>query len=515
MATAKIDFEKFRLRPFVERLIGLGEVEIHEEPVALAELSAIIESTPKATLFKQAGPQRYEMVASVLGSRSRMAAAFGVGERDVPLEYMRRMATPQPVAEVPSKDAPVHAVVKTGDAIDLAALPFHIQHEYDGCTYISAAIDYSVDPATGKTNVGCRRLMLRDRSTMRSNLTAESDLKRIYRGCVERKEKLPVSFAVGSHPLDFIAAGMRIPSDEFGLVGTLRGEPVPMVRGVTNGVLAPADAELVIEGYFDELGWREKEGPYGEFWGFYGPVHPDPVFHVTAITMRRDVLHQTVLHGCRKLERMEATHLFCVNAEAAMWRTLRAAGIEPTAVCSVTSVASLQHARVALKRGQEGEARKAIDALFAMGPVKHVTIVDDDVDPYSDAEVSWAMSTRFRADRDLVLAHGCEAFYMDPTADEQHRVTKIGFDATAPYGVRETIESRRPLPPHLHPAPRYQTVRQALEAGPKYFLQLMETLGSQDGREIALELGRLHGEGAIDRLENGEWTLKRPQEQVR
>jgi 2,5-furandicarboxylate decarboxylase 1 len=219
------------------------------------------------------------------------------------------------------------------------------------------------------------------------------------------------------------------------------------------------------------------------------------VFHVTAVTMRRDVLHQTVLHGCRKLERMEATHLFCVNAEAAMWRTLRAAGIEPAAVCSVTSVASLQHARVALKRGTPGEARKAIDTLLAMGPIKHVTIVDDDVDPYSDAEVSWAMSTRFAADRDLVLKPGCEAFY---------------FDATAPYGVRETIESRRPLPPHLHPAPRYQTVRQALEAGPKYFMQLMETLGSTDGREIALELGRLHAEGAIDRQENGEWMLKRP-----
>jgi UbiD family decarboxylase len=510
MTAARIDFEKFRLRPFVDKLIGMGEVEIHDEPVALADLSAIIEATPKASLFKKAGPQQYEMVASVLGSRSRMAAAFGVDAREVPQEYMRRMAKPQPVAEVPSKDAPVHAVIKTGAEIDLAVLPFHIQHEYDGCTYISSAIDYCVDPATGKSNVGCRRLMLRDRATMRSNLTAESDLKRIYRGCVERKEKLPLSFVIGSHPLDFIAAGMRIPHDEFGLVGTLRGEPVPMVRGVSNGVLAPADAELVIEGYFDELGWREKEGPYGEFWGFYGPVHPDPVFHVTAITMRRDVLHQTVLHGGRKLERMEATHLFCANAEAGMWRTLRGAGIEPAAVCSVPAVASLQHARVALKRGTPGEARKAIDALFAMGPIKHVTIVDDDVDPYSDAEVAWAMSTRFRADRDLVLAHGCEAFYMDPTADEQNHVSKIGFDATAPYGVRETIESRRPLPPHIRPAARYQTVQQALAAGPKYFMQLMEGLGSKDGREIALELGRLHGEGAIDRLENGEWTLKQP-----
>ena len=245
--------------------------------------------------------------------------------------------------------------------------------------------------------------MLRDRTTMRSNLSAESDFKRIYQGCVERNQQFPVSFAIGSHPLDFIAAGTRIPSDEFGLVGTLRGEPVPMVRGVTNGVLAPADAEMIIEGYFDELGYREKEGPYGEFWGFYGPVHIDPVFHVTAITQRKDVLYQTVLHGCRRIERMEATHLFCVNSEVAMWRVLAAAGIEPAAVCSVPTVASMAHVRVALKRGTPGEARRAIEALFTMGPVKHVVVVDDDIDPFSDGEVAWAMSTRFRADDDVVM----------------------------------------------------------------------------------------------------------------
>lgn len=510
MSAATIDVEKFRLRRFVDTLVGMGEVEIHDEPVALANLSAIIEATPKATLFKKAGPQRYEIVASVLGSRRRMAAAFGVDEKSVPTEYMRRMATPQPVVEVPSGDAPVHAVIKTGDAVDLSALPFHLQHEFDGCTYISSAIDYSVDPATGRTNVGCRRLMLRDRTTLRSNLTAESDLKRIYRGCVERRQTLPVSFAIGSHPLDFIAAGMRNPTDEFGLLGTLRGEPVPMVRGVSNGVLAPADAEMIIEGYFDELGWREKEGPYGEFWGLYGPVHPDPVFHVTAIAMRADALHQTVLHGCRRIERMEATHLFCINSEAAMWRALRAAGIEPAAVCSVVSVASMQHARVALTRGTPGDARRAIEALFAMGPIKHVVVVDDDVDPFCDAEVSWAMAARFRADDDIVMVHGCPASYMDPTVDDRRVTTKIGFDCTAPYDRRDTIETWRPLPPRLKPRPRYQTVRQALAAGPKYFREIMETLGSDDGREIAIELGALHQEALIDRLENGEWVLKEP-----
>ena len=155
-----IDMNKFRLRSFVERLVELGEVEIHDEPVPLSDLSRIIEASPRATLFRKAGPEQVEVVAAVCGGRRRLAAAFGLDYRDVPHEYMRRMDNPQPAVEVLSREAPVHEVVLTGQDADLTKLPFHVQHEFDGGPYISSGIDYTVDPETGRTNVGCRRLML-------------------------------------------------------------------------------------------------------------------------------------------------------------------------------------------------------------------------------------------------------------------------------------------------------------------------------------------------------------------
>src|SRR5262249_13050706 len=185
----------------------------------------------------------------------------------------------QPVIELPSEQAPVHQAVQTGAAIDLTKLPFHLQHEYDGGVYISAGIDYAVDPVTGKRNVGCRRLMLRSRNTMRANLTDASDLKRRALATLDRGKKLPVSYVIGSHPLDYLAATQRQRVDEFALVGTLRGEPVPMVRGVSNNILVPADAEVVLEGYFDEIGYREMAGPYGEIYCYYREMHIDPEFH--------------------------------------------------------------------------------------------------------------------------------------------------------------------------------------------------------------------------------------------
>ena len=145
MTASDPDFERFRLRRLVEELTRLGEVEVHEEPVALADLSSIIEASSKAVLFRKAGPEELELVAGVMGSRRRLAIALGVEEEDSVREYERRMANPQAHFEVPSSDAPVHQVVLTGDEIDLTTLPFHLQHDLDGGPYISSAMDFSVD----------------------------------------------------------------------------------------------------------------------------------------------------------------------------------------------------------------------------------------------------------------------------------------------------------------------------------------------------------------------------------
>jgi UbiD family decarboxylase len=265
----------------------------------------------------------------------------------------------------------------------------------------------------------------------------------------------------------------------------------------------------VIEGYFDELGYREMEGPYGEFYGYYGKMHIDPVFHATAVTMRKDALHQTVLHAGRFVGRMDSANLASLNAEVAAWRMLRAARIEPVAINFSLASNGRQHARVALKRGAPGQARLAIAALFSLPMVKHAFIVDEDVDVFSDEEMEWAMAVRFRADRDLIVATDMPGFYADPTADENGRITKAGFDLTAPVGQADTIDFHRayaPAAPSI--APTFKSVVEALNAGPLHFGQILSAIGSADGREIALELDTLREGGVLTRLPNGEWALK-------
>jgi UbiD family decarboxylase len=505
---SKVDFEKFRLRGFVDKLRRMGEVEVHNEPIDLIDLSAAIEMTDKATLFRAVGPERQELVAAVSGNRRRIAAAFEADERALAAEVMGRLGKPQPVVEVESNDAPVHALVSTGEQVDLTRLPFHLQHAEDGGVYISSALDFAVDPASGKRNVGCRRLMLFGSCEVTTNLTNTSDLQTMLKAAIARGERLPVSFAIGVHPLDFCAAQLQVPGDEFAQVAALRRAPLPVVRGVTNGVPAPADAEVILEGFLGEGGYREMDGPYGEFWGYYGGMHIDPIFHVTAITMREDALHQTVLHASAQLGRAETSHMTAIIAEMVAARLLRAAGIEPAAVHAVPNAPIFQSIRVALRRADADRAKEAIHALFHGPGMKHIIVVDDDIDVFSDADIAWAMGTRFRADCDTVLEHGVRAFYEDPTADERGVIGKIGFDATAPARTAERIKGRRPAPPRLEDAPRFNSVRDALAAGPKNFLQLMSAIGSRDGRELALMLRELHRQDVLTRLADGEYGLK-------
>ena len=252
MTKSKIDLEKFRLRRFVDRLIELGEVEVHEEPVPMIGLSTIIEATPRATLFKNAGPEHFELVAAVSGSRRRVAAAFGSDERGVVHEYMRRMASPQPVVEISSAEAPVHQVIRTGEEIDLTRLPFFLQHELDGGCYISSGIDYSVDPVTGKTNVGCRRMMLRDRNTFRSNLTAPSDLRKMYHACIERGDffvpEMLISGKAMSGALNILRPLLaQTGAETVGtfLMGTVKGDVHDIGKNLVNIMLEGAGFEVI------------------------------------------------------------------------------------------------------------------------------------------------------------------------------------------------------------------------------------------------------------------------------
>jgi 2,5-furandicarboxylate decarboxylase 1 len=502
-----IDYDRFRLRNYLESLAGSDELEIRDDAVDLADVGDALEGNPKAVWFRKVGPEGAELVGNVVASRGRLAKAFGVSQQELLPELLRRLDLAPELIDVSRDEAPVQQVVQTGAEIDLTALPIHLQHGLDGGLYISASIDYTVDNKTGWTNVGMRRLMVRGRDTTGIDAVSPSDLRAIYEAAVKRGENLPISFVVGAHPIDLVASSMRLPVDELGLISSLRAAPLAVVKGITNDIRVPADAECVIEGYLDSRGYVEAEGPYGEFLGYYGGVKQNPLFHCTAITRRRDALFQTASISGRAMSCTDTAMLNALKSESLVWRALETAIREPVAVYATPASGGLFNVRIAMRQRVPGEARNAIHAVFgSLANVKNVFIVDPDIDIYSDQQIDWALATRFQADRDLIVQGGLRALPLDPSLQGGRIGAKAGFDLTWAFGSGGRLEQTVPEPPR-YDGPRFATIRAALENGPKHFAELMAATGSRDGREIIRGLETLAGERGITRDDRGRYVI--------
>ncbi len=506
------DFDRFRLRTFMESLVEAGECVVVEEPFDLIDVAGRLEGETRAVWFKSVGPEGYELAGNVCGARSRLALAFGVAAHELPLRL--RDAASQGIApvEVSSAQAPVHEVVELGDAASFYSLPIHLQHQMDGAPYISASLDFARDPGTGGTNIGIRRMMLRGEKAAGVDLNAPSDLRAIFQQACEKGERLPVAYVVGSHPIDLLAgtASNRI-SDEFALMGGMRGAAVPVVRCKTIDVLVPADAEYVLEGYLEPTGFSDPEGPYGEFLGYYGEVKRNPVFHLTAITRRADALFQTATIGGRFLSRTDTAQLVAAKTEATIWSALEQAVREPKAVCCTPSCGGMFNVRVSLRQRYPGEARNAIAAVFgSVADIKHVFVVDDDIDVFDDGQVDWALATRFQADKDIVIGSGFRAVPIDPSLAGARSGAKAGFDLTRPIGSVKGLAAFVPEPPVM-PQSAYAGAMEALAAGPASFLELMAAEKSRDGRDVLRILDPLYAADAITRDPDGRYRLRLPE----
>lgn len=422
-----------RLRRFVEALDAAGELERVPGPTPLRDVAWITESCDKAVLIEHPEGCDVPLLANAMAKRACWAIALGVAPTEITAELARRVARPIDPVEV--DDGPVKAVRQVGDDIDLTRLPAYLQHELDGGPYISASMDVSRDPETGRYNTGVRRLMVRGPNETGVDMVAPSDLRGYYRRAREAGRRFEIAFVVGAHPLDYMSSQMRVPpTNELAVMGALREEPVPVVRCETVDLLVPADAEIVLEGYIDD-DWVHTEGPYGEYTGCYGSPHRNPLFKVTAITRRADAMFQTATIGGRRLGHTDTAVICGLATELAVWEAISRAVSQPVAVHCPPAGTGLHHTRIALKVRDPGDGRNAVvAALGSNADTKLAVVVDHDIDVFDDEMVEWAVATRYQADVDTIVLGGLRTLPLDPSLPphEGSAVTtaKLGLDAT-------------------------------------------------------------------------------------
>src|SRR5205807_4903859 len=216
----------------------------------------------------------------------------GLAEKVRGLKKLKSIADSQPKRV---RGGPCQEVVLQGDEVDLDALPIQRCWPGDPAPFITLPAVITRDPRTGTRNVGMYRMQKLDPRSTAMHWQLHKDGRMDY---LASDGRLDVAVALGLDPVTTYSASAPLPKhiDELMLAGFLRGEPVELVRAKTVDLEVPANAEIVLEGYV-ETGDEGIEGPFGDHTGYYSPAEPFPVFHVTAMTMRRGAIYPSIVVG--------------------------------------------------------------------------------------------------------------------------------------------------------------------------------------------------------------------------
>jgi 4-hydroxy-3-polyprenylbenzoate decarboxylase len=453
------------LRAWIALLEAEGElVRVSAEVDPQLEVTEIVDRTVKAggpaLLFERPQGSDHPLLVNQFGTERRMCLAFGVDRLDdvgARLASVLEMQPPEGLAEKVRglkqlksiadsrprtvRSGPCQELVFRGDEVDLGRLPVQTCWPGDAGPFITLPAVITRDPRDGARNVGMYRMQVLGPRATAMHWQLHKDGRADY---LFSEGRMEVAVALGLDPVTAYSASAPLPKhiDELMFAGFLRGEAVELVKGVTVDLEVPAQAEIVLEGYVEQ-GETVEEGPFGDHTGFYTAAEPFPVFHLTALTMRRDAIYPSIVVGKPPQEDAwlgKATERIFLPA-------LRAS--VPELVDYDLPVAGAFHncAIVSIRKAFPGHAAKVMHAVWGLGMLsltKTVIVVDEQVDPHDYAQVAFYVGANVDPARDVVLSTG-PADHLDHATVRQFTSGKLGIDATA----KLPAEGGREWPPEI------------------------------------------------------------------
>ena len=439
------------LRQFLDLLRQAGELkEITAEVDPELEITEIYDRIVKeegpALLFKNVKDSPLPLLINLFGSKKRMNLLLGVIstedaakrihqflESKPPQTFIEKIQFLPKLKELDSLNSKTvssglcQEVVRTdGPMLDL--LPVQKCWPKDGGRFITFPLVITRDPETGKRNVGLYRMHVYDNRTTGMHWQIHKDGAEHYRR-LKRGERLEVACVLGADPIQLFSAACPLPYgvDEFALAGFLKGESVKLVRGKTIDLEVPADAEIVLEGYV-EAGEMRLEGPFGDHTGFYSRAKDFPVFHITAMTHRRDPIYLSTVVGrppmedCYMGKAIERTFLPVIQKQLPEIVDINLPWEGCFHNCLIVSI----------RKSYPHQARKVISAIWGLGQMmfsRSILIFDHDCNIQDLKEVAWRAFNNVDPKRDMVFSEG-PIDELDHSANQDFFGSKVGIDCT-------------------------------------------------------------------------------------
>ena len=436
--------EKQMLRSTLDKLNQLCELELcNVEVDPKFELGAVLRyfQNRKPIIFNKVKGYNMPVIGGLYGNRELYYEMTNTTPENRIFKYMDAIANPQPTKLV--DNGPIKENIITRNIDIQRMLPVPTSHGKDSSSFITAGMFIVRDPETGHTHMAVRRFQINKGNIISALISGHSPALREQFAEFEKINRPLECAVVLGYDATFLLAS-QIGSRRYGLNkyevdSALRGEPLELVKCHSVDLEIPAYAEMVLEGVLVP-NRREIEGPFGELMGYYGEVAPNPVMEVRTIMHRNNPIFQHAF-PCRE-EHLANGLIREVELYAALKNTVDVKDVNITigGGCRL-------HAIVSINKQKAGDGKSAILAsLGAFYDIKHVVIVDEDIDIYDPSSVELALASRVQASQDVVIIPGALGSGLEASHVARGVTDKMGIDATKPLGEKAHLFEMAEIP---------------------------------------------------------------------
>ncbi|KON88591.1 3-octaprenyl-4-hydroxybenzoate carboxy-lyase [Sporosarcina globispora] len=426
------------MRALLDRWESRGLLyRVKKEVDPIHELGAVINAKNgrQPFLFEKIKGYQSSMAAGLGGDRALMADSMGIHSAELIPKIIGSIVNPIPTTL--RQTGPVQENLVTGE-FDLADLfPIPTYHAEDSGAYYVSGILVVKDLSGRKRYTSIRRMQYLGGN--RTNILITSpELMEQYAHYESIGEPMEVAVMFGVVPAVVLSSQISTHlyhTDKLDVAGALLGQSLDVVHCKTVDLEVLSEAEIVFEGRMLPYE-RELEGPFGELAGYYGTRTPQPVVEFSAVSYRNNAISQTIFPSSYE-ERLP----MALVREATLLSTVRQVVPNIKAVHIPMGGVARYHAVIQIEKKHDGDGKQAALAAFASDKdLKHVVVVNDDVDIFDSDDVEWAIATRVQAGDDIFIVQGAKGSPLESSHHLKGVSDKMGIDATYPLGKEELFK---------------------------------------------------------------------------
>ncbi len=405
-------------------------ITIDDEVQVEYEAAKILRQHPKEiVILNNVKGYDIPIISGISNTREKIAKSIGCEVNEITHKIIEAI-------EIPKKIVNFNSFEKyTTEKANLNKIPILTHYKRDGGAYITSGVIFAKDPETGVQNASIHRMLVLGKDKLAVRLVPRN-LYTYFQRSEKLEEDLNVSIAIGMDPSTLLASTTSIPinHDEMEVANAFKNGNMHLFNCEESEIRIP-EADIILEGKL-LAGERAKEGPFVDLTDTYDVVRDEPVIKLDKMHMKNNAMYHAILPAGFEHKLLQG-----LPQEPRIFTSVQNTVPTVKNVVLTEGGCCWLHAAIAIGKQTQGDGKNVIMAALAAHPsLKHVVVVDTDVDIFNPQDIEYAIATRVKGDDDILIVPKARGSSLDPTADPDGTTTKVGIDATKSLMEKEKFE---------------------------------------------------------------------------